>query len=489
MYLALVFMKYILVLFFISLSIACVKYKPAIEDSNFPKEVQIIFTNKCATAGCHNSKSYSNAGGLDLSSWESLLRGTNTGACAIPFSTTQSSLLLFTNTYDEFGIGLEPSMPLNQSPLSKAEVATLKNWIEEGCPNANGEIPFASHASTRSKVYITNQGCDIVSVVDAETNIVMRYISVGHEPGITELPHNIKVSPDGKYWYVCFANGAYVQKFDAAKDTLIKEVNIGAGAWNVIKISPDGNMAFVSDLASNGRLAEVNLQNMTLTKMWASGLFSNPHGIAFSKTTDTVYVTAQYGNMLYRIIRDIPQIDQLSIQKGIAPNLTPNLIDPHEVLMSVDYSKYFVTCQASHELRVMDATTDTLLKVIPLGTTPLEMAISTKRNQLYITCQEEANTLYPFFKGSVYVVDINTLSVVKTLYEKFYQPHGIALDDNRDLLYVSSRNANPSGPAPHHISECGGRNGYFHVIDLNTWKSVISGSEISVDPYSVDIRN
>ncbi|MBK7763145.1 MAG: hypothetical protein IPI46_07200 [Bacteroidetes bacterium] len=465
------------------------KYKPAIENSNFPPEVQIIFTNKCATAGCHNSKSYSNAGGLDLSSWESLFRGTNTGACAIPFSTTQSSLLLFTNTYPEFGVAIEPSMPLNQPPLSKSEVATIKNWIERGCPNKNGDIPFATHASTRSKIYITNQGCDLVSVVDAETQLVMRYIKVGHEPGIIELPHNIKVSPDGKFWYVCFANGAYFEKYDATTDSLLESVNISAGAWNVIKISPDGKQAFISDLASNGRLAEVNLQTMTLTKMWSSGLFSNPHGIAYSQTGDTVYVTAQYGNMLYRIIPSIPQIDNISIQKGIAPNLISNIIDPHEVLMSPDYSKYFITCQASHELRVMDAKSDTLVKIISLGTTPLEMAISVKKNQLYVTCQEDNNTLYPFFKGSVYVVDINTLSVTNTLFEKFYQPHGLVVDDARDLLFVASRNANVSGPAPHHISECGGRNGYFHVIDLNIMQSIISGSEISVDPYSMDIRN
>ena len=96
--------------------------------------------------------------------------------------------------------------------------------------------------------------------------------------------------------------------------------------------------------------------------------------------------------------------------------------------------------------------------------------------------------MYPFFKGSVYVVDLNTLTVVHKVYEKFYQPHGIAVDDDRDLLYVASTNANPSGPAPHHASACAGRNGFFHVIDLNTWNATITSAELSVFPYSISVK-
>ncbi len=478
----------------LSLLLACIMFFIACrpekmeENSHFPPEVQIIFTNKCATAGCHNEKSFQNAAGLNLTSWESLFKGSVNGTVVVPFAPIQSSLMQFINTYDDLGLKTTPFMPLNGMPLSRNEVVSVRKWIEKGCPNAQGVIPYADQAATRGKAYITNQGCDLVSVVDAKTGMVMRYIRVGKDPGLIESPHNLKVSGDGKYWYVCFSNGAYFQKFDAATDSLIAEVNITAGKWNVITLTDDNQTAFISDLANNGRLAEVNLSSMTLTTLHASGLFSNPHGIAFTQTKDTVYATSQYGNMIYRFIRSVPQVDNISLQKGIAPTLTPGLLDPHEILMSTDYKKYFITCQASNELLVMDATSDTVLKSIPMGNFPLEMSLSKKRNLLFITCQEDVNPLFPFFKGSVAVVDLNTLTVVKTLYEKFYQPHGIAVDDVRDLLYVASTNANPSGPAPHHASECAGRNGYFHVIDMNTWNDIISSSELSVFPYAVGVR-
>ena len=116
------------------------------------------------------------------------------------------------------------------------------------------------------------------------------------------------------------------------------------------------------------------------------------------------------------------------------------------------------------------------------------MAMSASRNELYVVCQEDENPNYPGFKGSVYVIDMKKFEVKRIIYERFYQPHGIAVNEAKGELYVASRNVDPNGPAPHHVSECAGRNGYFHVIDLNTFQVLRSSSELSVDPYSVDIK-
>ena len=129
----------------------------------------------------------------------------------------------------------------------------------------------------------------------------------------------------------------------------------------------------------------------------------------------------------------------------------------------------------------------TLLKGNTVGKYPLTMAVSQSKELLCVTCQADNNP-NPLAKVSIYVIDMKTLTVVKIIKEKFYQPHGVAIDDKRDLLYVISRNADPNGPAPHHISECGNRNGFFHVININTWQRVSPTSEVSVDPYSADVR-
>ena len=477
------------VLFTLSLvlisSISCNKLiDPAFEQTDYPKEIEDILVSKCATAGCHNDKSYQNAGNLNLTTYAKLLRGAVNGAVVIPYSPKQSSLMQFINTYQDVGLIAAPTMPVNGPPLSEEDVLTIQKCVAKGCPDRNGIIPFAQNADQRQKIYITNQGCDIVSVIDAETRLVMRYVKVGKLDNVTELPHNIKVTDDKKFWFVCFTNGNFIQKYDATTDSLVAEYPIPNGLWNVVRISNNNNKAFVSDLSSNGQIVEINLQTK-VTKKYGDGLFNNPHGIALSKNADTLYITAQYGNMIYRLIPALASNKAISLQKGIAPVTTTGLLDPHEIILDKTFSKYFVTCQASNEVRVMQTGVDTLLKVIPVGKYPLEMAVSKNKELLFVTCQEDVNPNLQS-KGSVYVIDMKTLNVVKIIKEKFYQPHGIAVDDSRNWLYVVSRNAEPNGPAPHHISECGNRNGFFHVININTWERVGPSSEISVDPYSAD---
>jgi DNA-binding beta-propeller fold protein YncE len=128
------------------------------------------------------------------------------------------------------------------------------------------------------------------------------------------------------------------------------------------------------------------------------------------------------------------------------------------------------------------------MAVIPTGIYPLEMALSAKKQELYVVCQEDVNPFYPTYRGSVYVIDINTHLVKRKLFERFFQPHAIAVDDVRGELYVASRNVDPTGPAPHHVSVCAGRNGFFHVMDLTQFNVKRTASELSVDPYSADIK-
>jgi YVTN family beta-propeller protein len=469
------FFLFLLLLFFIA---ACKKWiDPPLPESTYPEAVEKILVNKCTSAGCHNQKDYLDADELNLSTWSSLFEGAEKGAVVVPYSTEQSPLLQYINTYADIGLSSEPAMPLNGTPLTREEVLTIKNWIQEGCPNKNKEGPFPNYAS-RKKIYISNQGCDLVSVIDAETHLVMRYIKVGHEANITELPHNIQSSSDGKYWYVCFVNGTYFQKYDADTDELVKEVNIGTGSWNVIKLSNNNEKAYLSDFSTKGKLVTINLNTMTVQSVISgAGILSNPHGIATSPSADTIYITAQFGNMVYRLIPATSSLEKISLQKNQAPVTTPQLLDPHQIKMSEHGKYYFVTCQASNEVRVMDAKMDTLVKIISVGKYPLEMAVAKNKNLLFVTCQEDPDPINSVYKGSVYAINMNTFLVEHVIYQNFYQPHGITVDDTRNLLYVASRNADPNGPAPHHISTCGGRNGYYTIIDLNTYEVIKSGIE------------
>jgi YVTN family beta-propeller protein len=288
------------------------------------------------------------------------------------------------------------------------------------------------------------------------------------------------MSPDGQYWYAAFIFSDVLQKYRTSDDQLVGEANITQGSWNTFAISPDGTKAWVIDLSSNGRIAYVDLQTMQLQLIYQDGSnFASPHGSVVSPSGNFLYVTGQVGNVIYKWdVTDPmnPEYDVLIINNSGGASA-----DPHNIIFSPDGSKYFLTCQNRDEVRAFNSSDDSFINAIPVGDFPLEMSVSESKGYLFVT-NEESN--------DVTVIDVNTLTVVKTI-EVGYQPHGLAVDEIENVVYVANRNTPTSGgPAPHHTSSCGGRNGYLTIIDMNTLE-LLPGfkMELSVDPYSVMVRN
>ena len=172
--------------------------------NGYPQEISDILVTKCASPGCHNQKSKDAAAGLSTETWDDLFKGDRNGAVCIPYRHDYSNIFLFTNTDKSLGPVNEPVMPLNKPSLSEKEMKTLIDWIDNGAPNSDGKIMWADNPN-RKKVYVTNQGCNVVTVFDAATQLQMRYIDVGS--ALDKSPHMIKLSPDGNYWYTCFYTG------------------------------------------------------------------------------------------------------------------------------------------------------------------------------------------------------------------------------------------------------------------------------------------
>lgn len=469
---------------------------PASSDyGKFPDAVGRIIVDKCATSGCHNAASYQNCAGLLMDTWEHVFLGSGNGAVVVPYSTDYSPLLYFVNTNAAHGTVATPTMPYNAAPLSDAEYNTLKEWIANGAPDKDGNIAFSSSDDTRQKIYLTQQGCDLVAVIDAQSELTMRYIGVGTNASLIESPHCLRVSGDGKSAYVSFLAGTAIQKIDTRTDKITGAIDLGAGSWNIVYVAPGDSMAVTTDWTADGRVVFADTRTLvTLPGLTGSGsgLFVYPHGIASNAAADTFYITAQYGNLVYKYQPYEPYYKKVSINGNppVATNNSDNSSpNPHEILMTPEHDRYFLTCQGTSEVRVMDAHGDAVLKAIPVGAVPQEMAISPARHLLFVTCMEDAANPQPGRKGSVYAIDYNTYEVVKVLYGDFYQPHGIAVDEKDGKIFIASTNANPGGPAPHHATACGGRAGWYTVYSLNTLAPIGSKRhQVAVMPYSADVR-
>lgn len=459
---------------------------PSVSD-NFPPEVGKIIVSKCATSGCHNAASYQvSCGGLLLDSWGHLFEGGNTGAAVVAYSPENSSLLYFINRYEDFGpIPTDDmKMPLNAPPLSREEYLTLRNWILQGAPDNQGNIPFASNATTRQKIYVAHRGCDFVSVIDVEKNLLMRAVPVGSMPTI-EAANAIKVAGSGTA-YVSFWNNQYVQQIDTRSDSVAGEVNLGNPNSGALYPLPDNRDVLLVSLFTNS-LRRINMDSRQVTGNYGQGTFSSPNDIAVSRHADTFFVTGQYGNTVYRVAGNGQYIKKVSIDGN--PPSDANGLNPYNIVMTADHSRYFLSCQGSAEVRVMDAYADTLIKTIRVGATPQGMAIARSKPYLFVSCVDEPATI-PLHRGAVYIINYNTYEVVKKINEGYYLPHTLVADDASNKLFVFSRNIDPDGPLPHHKSStCSGRNGYYSVFDFDKLQPVNNKRyEITIDPFAADLR-
>jgi DNA-binding beta-propeller fold protein YncE len=98
------------------------------------------------------------------------------------------------------------------------------------------------------------------------------------------------------------------------------------------------------------------------------------------------------------------------------------------------------------------------------------------------------DTTDPGTRGSVTVINYQTShwAWVKNIKTNMAEPHGIAVDDEKGLVYVANRNL--TGPLPHHSTSCGGRIGFVSFIDIKTLTPLAKRIEVAKDPYSISVR-
>jgi YVTN family beta-propeller protein len=480
--------KYLFYFIFL-LFISCRKDIGHVNYGDYPVDIGSIVSKNCAVSGCHNGKSYEAASGYNLETWQAMFSGSSNGSPVIPFSSKFSSLCYYVNTYSELGLQNLPTMPLNKKALSFNEVKLIKDWIEVGAPDINGNVMWANNSS-RKKLYAVNQGCDVVTVFDSETQLPMRYIEVGNKTN-SDTPHHVRVSPDGKYWYVIFINNNIMQKFRCSDDSYVGDIPLtplaaGTGTgnaqdWNTFAISKDSKRAYCVSWTASGKVAAVDLENMKLIHFLGGQYY--PHGITLNATEDTFYVAAQTGNFITKVDTGFSSTTPISLENaGLNYNSS---LDPHDLRLAPNNQDLIITCQKSNEVRVFNIPTGSVTATISTGKYPQEIVYSNAANCYFVSCTYDSTT-FSNSMGVVSKIDANSYAV--TNLKVGYQPHGIAVDDSKKTIYVVSRNVQSNGPAPHHTSQCLGRNGFVSFIDLFSFTLLPKRYELSVDPYFIYTR-
>lgn len=483
------------VAFWLSFLILCInpgcQDGPATAASGYPEEIADIMLNSCATTGCHNAISAPAAGGLNLESWSDLFEGARGGSPIVPFSPNQSYLLYSVNTDTTLGPTLSPTMPFNQPALSSTEYAALWNWIYDGAPDAQGKVRFPPQTQRR-KWYVGHQICDQVAIFDAESRQLMRYLDVGQDPEIVEYVFDIQISPNGEDWFVVFFGPQdYISRYSTRTDEKITDIEVGWLAWSTLTFSKDGKLGFLCSEHLNHLQAIDLVQNVMIGSLKEFSF--EVRGARVHPKRQEIYL-AEFKDRGLTVVNYNEQgaftgDRHIDLVQDKAPAI-PGDLYPFEITFLPDGSKYFVSCNNSQEVRVMDGQTDSLLEVINLPAIPSKMAFSASTNRLFVSCMEDLVSwpANPERRGSIAVINAQSHKVTHTLYSGF-QPYSMAADDELGVLVVTNRNTDPTGPVPHHSSTCEGRNGYVTLIDLQTLSLVDDYKpEILADPSTVAIK-
>lgn len=97
--------------------------EPAKETASAFTPVSDILTKSCV--GCHNSTKP--ADGIDLSSYEAVIKGGKEGPIVVAGDPAKSILAM--SLKGEGGI---KKMPLKGDPLTEAQIKTIEDWIKDG---------------------------------------------------------------------------------------------------------------------------------------------------------------------------------------------------------------------------------------------------------------------------------------------------------------------------------------------------------------------
>lgn len=452
----------------------------------YSQHVQPLFDQRCATSGCHSSASAS--AGLVLTSWENVFRGSEHGASVVPFRSRKSHLIFHVNRDNAVAPVADPSMPPDQ-PLSAEEVRFLMRWIDEGARNNAGEVPFAN--PRKGKVYVTNQADDEVAVIDIESNLLMRMVQVGvldNSSTPPEAPHNITLDPLGQYYYINLIVANEIWKFRVQDDVLQAKLSLGSlRSPAQIVLTADGTTGFVSNFDLTGTNRGVQMfdpRTMQLTGEITDQRIRAVHGVQMTRSGREVWTTNEQSDNLAvidiatRSVVDIIKVDPTVPDLPIgAPRF-----GPYQMVFSPDGRTAYVTCRYSNEVRVFDTASRTLIKVIPVGTSPLILDITPDGRFVYVA--NRGTGAFP--SRSVSVIRTGDHSELMKIQDVGVEPHGVAVTKDGAFVYVACENVN-SPDSPHHPVEGLKNPGIVAVIDVGTNK-VIKRIEVGAFAAGIVVR-
>lgn len=291
-----------------------------------------------------------------------------------------------------------------------------------------------------AKVYVADEEGNTVSVIDAGSLTRSAVVPVGRDP------HNVQVSPDGKFAWVtnngeprkeekqerkgmpkreheAMESPGEVWAIDTATDKVVARVPVGKHPAHVV-LAPDGRFAYVT----NGGENTVSVVDTAARRAVATiPVGAYPHGIRISPNGKEAYVANLKGGTVSVIDTEARrEVAKIPAGKG-----------PAQVGFTPDGRLAFVSLSEENKVAVIDPGTRKVTRKVSVGTVPIQVYATPDSRLLFVANQGMKKNP----GRTVSVIDLATFEVVKTL-ETAPGAHGVVVGRDGRFAYVTNIYAN-----------------------------------------------
>jgi len=359
-------------------------------------------------------------------------------------------------------------------------------------------------ASSPYTLYVSSESGDVVSRIEVGPNGWQRVKEISVKLIANEVsgPHNVAVSPDGRFWYVSIAHGTpfgAVWKYTTGTDSLVGRVKVGMFP-TTIGLSPDGDWAYIPNSDFHGDRGHENTLSVvytpdlsSLTEIRACDM---PHGSRWNHAGTRVYVACMMSDELLTIdpgafsvsarvalgsgapmsmaehmkmeTREDSALAAATKKKPGAASSTMSGQNPDclttFVALSPNDSLVYLACNHSNELQVRDARTLALIRRLPTGVGAYNVEASPDGRLVLVTNKKDK---------SVSAFDTRTWTEAARIVTSKRIPHGIAFSPDGRYAFVTCESV---GSDP----------GAIDAIDLSTFK-VVASMPLALQPTGVAV--
>ena len=430
---------------------------PSVDSTNNgfqSKEVAEIFAQNCNQSGCHgNSDPHHN---LKFTTYSEMIKGSigrplnghvdkisktahgdgvYGGSPIVPFNAEKSLVynLLNGNIEDQ-----NQRMPYQRSALSQTQINTIKEWIDNGARDYNGNLPYTGG----EKIYVCNQGSDEIYEIDAQDKLASRIIDVDFIAQ-TDAPHNVQIR--GGYYYVTLIASGRLLKIDASTNQLVGQVS-GLNNAGMIQITNDGKTAFVSRSSTAPSIYNIiyAIDTETMTKkadisLPVTGL---PHAIWLTNDDKKLFV----GNMTKDRISIVDVTTLEVIENDIVLSSSPDPVhEPMHIYVSPDDKYLYVNCRKSSLMLIINLDTKQVIQQLAIKNHPMQSAVSSDGTKIYTVSHHEPIITEITKTGESWSI------TREYTHEAFHHLYGADLSPDGKYLYVTCSNSDPAHPfEPHY---------------------------------------